>query len=72
MSIYNEIIQAGIETDHHESDLYVKACPTADAILANHGRSPGGVLPHAFVNRLDGSKWYDLPFQYEPFWQGKS
>ena len=70
MSIYSELVQAKVIIDHHESDLYVRACPTSEAILANHGHKPGGMIPYSFIS--DGVKWYDLPFQYEPFWEGKS
>ena len=70
MSIYAEMIQAGIEVDHHESDLYVKDCPTARAILANHGKRVDGhnVMPFKY----GGSTWLDVPFEYQPFWDSKS
>ena len=65
MSIYAEMIQAGIEVDHHESDLYVKDCPTARAILANHGytEDDNNVMPF----KSAGDTWLDVPFQ----WEGK-
>ena len=68
MSIYEEMKQAEIEIDHHDSNLYVKDCVTSRAIMVNHGYNPEGMTPYSWINRLDGSKWYDLPFQYEPFW----
>ena len=69
MSIYAEMKQAGIEIDHHESDLYVKDCPTARAILANHGKRVDGhnVMPF----KSAGDTWLDVPFQNSPFWEGK-
>ena len=59
MSIYNEMIQAEVIIDHHESDLYVRACPTSEAILANHGHKPGGMMPYSFI--YQGDLWYEIP-----------
>ena len=71
MSIYNEITQAGIEIDHHESDLYIIDCPEARAILANHGKKQDGWNVQGFTSQIDGKKWLDIPFQYSPFWDAK-
>ena len=71
MSIYTEITQAGIEIDHHESDLYVTDCPEARAILANHGKKPDGWNVQQFTSQIDGKQWLDIPFQYLPFWESK-
>jgi hypothetical protein len=64
MSIYTEMVQAGIETDHHESDLYVPDCPESRAILANHGINIGGRGVIQFIDNINGEPWLDIPFQY--------
>jgi hypothetical protein len=64
------MVQAGIEIDHHASDLYVPDCPTARAILANHARHDVKQFTDLTSNP-DGETWLDIPFMYEPFWEGK-
>ena len=59
MSIYSEMIQAYVEVEHHECGLCVKADPTSEAILANHGHKPGGMLPYSFI--YQGDLWYEIP-----------
>lgn len=65
MSIYTEMLQAGIETDHYESDLYVPDCPESRAILANHGKSVDGWNVTRFKNNIDGDWWLDIAFSYD-------
>jgi len=69
MSIHSDMIQAGIEVDHHESDLYVRDCPTARAILANHGKQVDGWNVQPFMSlgkhRHDSKPWLDIPFAYD-------
>jgi hypothetical protein len=67
MSIYKELLDAGVEMDHHESDLYVKVTPKSREILTAYGRRYAEV----FISEIDGLCWYDLPFAYEPFWEKK-
>jgi len=71
MSIYTEMVQAGIQIDCHESDLYVIDCPESRAILANHGKRPDDWNVQQFTSQLDGKGWLDIPFQYSPFWEIK-
>ena len=78
MSIYTEMQQAGIQTDHHESDLYVIDCPESRAILANYGKNiyPGKGFRKVFDTKpfyceISGDAWLDIPFAYVPFWESK-
>jgi len=54
MTIHTELKQAGIEIYHGECSLVVKDCPTARAILANHG-----------INNLhhpcNFTRWLEIP-----------
>ena len=68
MSIYTEMVQAGIETDSHASDLYVEDCPESRVILANHGKSIDGHNVNRFKH-ADGKYWFLLPFKFTPFWE---
>ena len=62
-----QLTDANVETDNHESDLYVKGSERARKILI---RSGWGF--EAFSSALDGSLWYDVPFAYVPFWKARS
>lgn len=68
MGLYEDLIAAGIEVDHHESDLYFPANEQTKEILKRH--------PDIYVGRFtsshDGSPWYDAAFQYQPYWDSKS
>jgi hypothetical protein len=67
MSLYSDLIAAGCEIDHHESDLYVKVTPQSRPIIERHvwvGKFHSATL---FYSK-DGAQWWDVPFAYEPFW----
>jgi len=65
--LYAELVAAGCQVDHHESDLYVLDTPEARAILAEHP----DVRATAFRSDVDHKRWLDVPFAYSPFWAGK-
>jgi len=69
MSLYTELVAAGCQIDHHESDLYVKVTPDSRRIIERHRMA--GELPHLslFKSPKGGSMWWDAPFAYDPFWQ---
>jgi len=64
---YTALVNAGIPLDNHESDLYAKVTPEAGRIIRASGW--GGVT--VFINQLDGSPWFDLPFAYLPWWEAR-
>jgi len=66
MSLYTELMQAGIKCDHWQSDLYVEDCPESRAILANHGLRVDG---HHVIKMFGHENWLEIPFQYSPFWE---
>jgi hypothetical protein len=70
-SLYERLLEAGCQMDHHESDLYVRMVPDAVKILREHygvrfGTHGGCTL---FRSPVDGRIWIDCPFMYDPFWQ---
>ncbi len=69
MSIYEELLAAGLELDHRYSDLYVKDTPEARQIIAS---SKTHVKYSRFLCERDHQFWLELPFQYDPFWQTNS
>lgn len=62
-SIYRLMKKAKVPMDHHESDLYVKATPTALAIARRLGAHYT-----TFKSGVDGATWMEFPFQYTPHW----
>jgi argininosuccinate synthase len=66
-SLYQALLAAGIQTDHHESDLYVLDTPIARALIAKSGLA----MAKPFTSQIDGKRWLDVPFAYEPFWEKK-
>lgn len=50
--------------DHHESDLYLRIDDVSRVIV---GALDNRALLSTFTCWYDGSKWYELPFCYDPF-----
>lgn len=69
MNIYEELITAGINLDHHESDLYVIICEASSKIVAKYPHKDNVTR---FKSAIDGKMWYDIPFAYKPFWTKKA
>lgn len=53
--------------DHHESDLYIRDTPTTRALVRQFGLNSS-----TFTSKVDGQRWLDVPFAYEPFWDKKA
>jgi hypothetical protein len=77
-AIYDRLVAAGCEIDHHESDLYVKATPESLAIICAAEADGQKVARNkfgqvlGFRSAIDGAHWYDVPFGFMPFWRRKS
>jgi hypothetical protein len=69
-SLYDKLKAAGQQLDHHQSDLYVRWTPEADAIIRAHG-GPEAKNARAFTG-TDGLRWIDIPFAYDPFWRRRT
>lgn len=67
MDIYKELKKAGCEIDNHCSDLYVKKTDKSTAIV---NRYTGTVS--TFVSNTDKTIWYELPFQFTPWWEART
>ena len=66
-SLHQQLLAAGVEVDNHESDLYAKVTPESTRIIEESGHSSS-----VFTSQIDGKRWYDLPFAFEPFWNAKT
>lgn len=69
-TIYDALLNAGCDIDHHESDLYVRDTPTSREILRRFENT--GFSYSSFLSPKDGQLWFELPFMYLPFWQAKA
>jgi len=69
MSLYTDLVDAGIEVSNHETDLYFPVTPESTEILERHPLQYS--IRETFVNRVVGGRWYDIPFAYEPAWDRK-
>lgn len=64
MTIYEQLLEAGIAMDNHYSDLLVRATPEARAIVAGY-EYKGQVSGYWF----EGESWLEIPFAFDPFWR---
>jgi len=66
-TLFQKIVLAGIEFDHHESDLYIKDCPETREILEEFPLNKSNA--RAFRSEIEPHDMYlDVPFAYEPWW----
>ena len=70
MSIYTELKDAGVPIESHFSDLYVKVTNESQEIVGVH-RGPGVAIA-VFHSPLDNELWFEIPFAFDPYWEGKS
>ena len=68
MTIFEEINQAGIEFDHHYSDLYFPKNPVTDKIISRYEYKRN---VKTFKDNITGKIWYDVPFAYDPYFEQK-
>ena len=66
MNLYEACIKRNIPTCYHESDLYIPVTPETTQLLKNHG-----LTGRIFIDQIDGGQWYDVAFQYQPFWDAR-
>lgn len=68
-SLYQRLVDLGVEVSGHESDLYFPATPATIQVIDDCLRD--GVLksrPTRFRSNVDHKAWFDAPFMYDPFW----
>jgi len=63
------------DISNHESDLYVRYTPEAQAVIEQYKKEHrlfGWGLCSFFTNQVEGGRWIDIPFAYDPYWTAKS
>ena len=68
-TLYQDMIDASIRTENHESDLYVPDTEDAREILGRYPTSRANAT--RFTSQIDGKQWIDIPFMYTPYWDAK-
>jgi len=71
-SLYERLVEAGCETDSHQSDLYVRETEIAKQIIRDFESEGGITNKESFTSERDGQRWIDLPFAFKPFWDARS
>lgn len=68
MDLYDQMTAAGSIMDSHYSDLYVPVNDITRAIVRDYKYKKNVTT---FKCQIDGKVWYDIPFAYKPYWEGK-
>jgi len=67
-NLYKELVEAGVEIDNHESDLYF---PKTDASVEVIRRCPLEIKQNitTFRDKETNAIWACAPFAYDPWWE---
>jgi len=68
-TIYQEVIERGIEHCNHNSDLYIPVTEETKELVQKYKLS--GIMASTFYTQDDKTLWYDIPFAYMPYWEEK-
>ena len=68
-SIYNEMVEAGVEISSHESDLYVPCNEITTEIISRYIHKCNVTTFNCYDEV--GNVWYDIPFAYDPWWNDR-
>ena len=66
MSLYSELIEAGIPTSNYYSDLYFPITDRSQHILDRFPTEKS--IATTFINQVQGGRWCDVPFAYLPYY----
>jgi hypothetical protein len=68
MSLFEKIQELNIEYDNHYSDLYIPATEQTIDLINEFGLMH---ITTKFRSNIDQKFWFDVPFQYTPYWEKK-
>ena len=68
-TLYQRLIDAGIETDNHQSDLYFLWSTESAAILGEDIGQYVGLDFTLFRSPTDRRVWCETPNAFDPFWE---
>jgi len=64
-SIYQKMVDAGVEINGHYSDLYVPVNDVTKEIVKSYKFRKSASI---FIDQVSGELSYDIPFAYDPYW----
>ena len=64
--IFEEIQELNIPYSNHYSDLYIPVTEQTTRLINKHNKKPS-----IFLNQITKTDYYDLKFDYLPFWNKK-
>lgn len=67
MSLYTDLVKAGIEVSNWQSDLYFPVSYESMEILAKYPNQSRSI----FKSNIDGRAMVDAAFAYDPYWESK-
>jgi len=73
-TLYQQLLDAGVSVDHHESDLYCAVTDASTKLIQEYYSVPerkSYKRATVFVDAITGKPWYSVPFAYDPFWDKK-
>jgi hypothetical protein len=65
-SIYEQLKEANIPLDSHESDLYAKVTPESEKIISEYKFKDN---VSRFKDNINHQMWFDIPFAFRPYWE---
>ena len=68
LTIYQEMKEAGVPISSWQSDLYVPVNDVTRAIISRYEFKSNVTM---FTSNITGDLCYDIPFSYDPYWEGK-
>jgi hypothetical protein len=66
-SLYQDLVEAGVEVSNWQSDLYFPITPQTTGILRRHPEQRK--IRTMFTSGVTGKRTYEVPFAYDPFWE---
>lgn len=69
MSLYTDLVAAGIEVSNWQSDLYFPVTEEAREILSRHPLQKANAT--TFTCQITRQRHYDVPFAYDPYWEAR-
>lgn len=68
MSIYTDLVAAGVTISDHQGDLYALVTPASAAIVQAYEFKARVTRFRSDDPADNGAAFYDIPFAYDPFW----
>jgi len=65
MTLYEALMEAGVECTNYQSDLYFPRTETAKKVLKEFPN----VYPSTFTHNVTKEPMYEVPLAFDPYWQ---